>query len=372
MTSQDENFMSVALAMARRGLGRTWPNPAVGAVVVAPGEGDEVEMVSRGWTMPGGRPHAETVALERAGARARGATLYVTLEPCAHHGKTPPCADAIIAAGISRVVCALGDPDPRVAGQGVSKLEDAGIRVDKGLLRDEAGRITGGHVMRARERRPEITLKLAVGSDGLVAPGDGAPVWVTGEAARAQGHLMRARSDAILVGRGTVKADDPSLTCRLPGMEDRSPIRVVMDSRLALDSHAKLLQTAGQVPVWLICSEDVSRERQDQWTDRGATVLAVQKGDDGKPDPLAACGALAEKGITRLLIEGGPGIARSFLDAGLVDRAAIFSGPSPAGEKGLEPLGGHGLDDIVKSEEFAMIAKKTFGKDQFMKYEKIR
>lgn len=371
MNSHDDIFMRSALAMARRGLGRTWPNPAVGAVVVAPG-GNQAELISRGWTMPGGRPHAETEALTRAGERARGATLYVTLEPCAHHGKTPPCVDAIVAAGIARVVCALDDPDPRVAGQGVSRLEDAGIRVDMGILRDEAYRLARGHILRVREQRPEVTLKIAVGSDGLMAPGDGAPVWVTGETARARGHLMRARSDAILVGRGTVEADDPTLTCRLPGMEERSPVRIVMDSRLALHADAKLLQTAGEVPLWLICREDVVTARREQLTDKGATVITVQKGDDGRPDPLAVCRALAEKGITRLLIEGGPGVARAFLDNGLVDRAVIFKGPSAVGERGIEALRGQSLDDLEKAEGFEMTEVRNLGEDQVTIFEKTR
>ncbi len=368
MASHDEVFMSAALAVARRGLGRVWPNPAVGAVLVAPGE--EPEILSRGWTMPGGRPHAETVALERAGERARGATLYVSLEPCAHHGKTPPCADAIIAAGVARVVCALGDPDPRVSGKGLERLRDAGILVDSGILAEQAHMLTRGHLLRVGEQRPEVTLKLAVGSDGLIAPGDGAPVWVTGELARARGHLMRARSDAILVGRGTVMADNPELTCRLPGMSGRSPVRVVLDTHLRLNDQAGLLNRASHAPVWIICAEDGMSRRQQLFESKGAVVLAVHKGIDARPDPVAVCGVLAQRGITRLLIEGGPHVARSFLDAGVIDCVAIFRGPAPVGKSGLAPFVNNGLEVIENAEEFEEIEVQKVGEDQVVIYEK--
>ncbi|MBN9580490.1 MAG: bifunctional diaminohydroxyphosphoribosylaminopyrimidine deaminase/5-amino-6-(5-phosphoribosylamino)uracil reductase RibD, partial [Afipia sp.] len=220
----DRRFMKLALALGRRGQGRTWPNPAVGAVVVKDGV-----IVGRGWTQPGGRPHAEPEALKRAGAAARGATLYVTLEPCSHFGKSPPCADAIIAAGIARVVSAIEDPNPDVAGQGHARLRAAGIAVDVGLCAEEAGRDHAGHLLRVREHRPFVVLKLAVSADDRIAAAGHRPVAITGEAARARVHLLRAQSDALLIGIGTALADDPLLTCRLPGMAARSPVRVVLD-----------------------------------------------------------------------------------------------------------------------------------------------
>src|SRR5580704_7557574 len=222
--ASDRRFMALALALGRRGLGRTHPNPAVGAVVVKDGV-----IVGRGWTQPGGRPHAEPEALRRAGEAARGATLYVTLEPCSHFGKSPPCADAIIAVGISRVVAAIEDPNPEVAGKGHAKLRAAGITVDVGLFAEEAARDHAGHFRRIRDKRPHVVLKLAVSSDDKIGAAGGRPVAITGEAARTRVHLLRAQSDAILVGIGTVLADDPLLTCRLPGMEARSPVRVVLD-----------------------------------------------------------------------------------------------------------------------------------------------
>src|ERR1700733_5049298 len=228
MQDDDARFMSLALALGRRGLGNTWPNPAVGAVVVRDDGGAPV-IVGRGWTQPGGRPHAEVEALRRAGAAARGATLYVTLEPCSHHGKTPPCADAVIASGIARVVSALEDPNPEVAGQGHARLRAAGIAVDIGLCAAEAAHDHAGHFRRIRDKRPHIILKLAVSSDEKRGAAGRKPVAISGEAARARMHLLRAQCDAILVGIGTVRADDPLLTCRLPGMEARSPVRVVLD-----------------------------------------------------------------------------------------------------------------------------------------------
>ena len=226
---QDARFMALALALGRRGLGRTWPNPAVGAVIVKDGI-----IIGRGWTQPGGRPHAEIEALRRAGEAARGATLYVTLEPCSHYGKSPPCADAIIAAGLSRVVSALEDPNPEVAGAGHARLRAAGIAVDIGIGAEEARHDHAGHIRRMRDGRPHVILKLAVSADGKAGAPGRKPLAITGEAARERVHLLRAQSDAIMVGIGTALADDPMLTCRLPGMEKYSPVRVVLDSALRL------------------------------------------------------------------------------------------------------------------------------------------
>ncbi len=246
----DRRFMQLALTLGRRGLGRTWPNPAVGAVVVKDGI-----ILGRGWTQPGGRPHAEPEALRRAGDAARGATLYVTLEPCSHFGKSPPCADAIIAAGISRVVAAIEDPNPEVAGNGLAKLRGAGIAVDVGLFAAEAAYDHAGHIRRIRDKRPHVILKLAVSSDDKIAAAGGKPVAITGEAARTRVHLLRAESDAILVGIGTVLADDPLLTCRLPGMEARSPVRVVLDRALRIPGNSRLVHSARETPLWVITSE---------------------------------------------------------------------------------------------------------------------
>src|SRR3954451_5120052 len=245
--------MRLALALGRRGLGRTWPNPAVGAVVVKDGV-----IIGGGWTQPRGRPHGETEALARAGDAARGATLYVTLEPCSHHGRTPPCADAIIEAGIARVVSALVDPNPEVAGAGHWRLAERGIVVEVGLGVDEARQAHAGHLRRMSEGRPQVLLKLAVSADGKAGLPGRKPAGITGEAARGRVHQMRAESDAILIGIGTVLSDDPHLTCRLPGMIEWSPVRVVLDANLRTPLATSIIGTARDTPTWLFTTPSSS------------------------------------------------------------------------------------------------------------------
>ncbi len=358
--------MDIALALARRGLGRTSPNPTVGAIVVCTGRSPEI--VGRGWTQPGGRPHAETVALDAAGDRARGATLYVTLEPCSHHGRTPPCTDAIIAAGVSRVVCAIGDPDPRVEGRGIKRLEDTGVRVTENCRRAEADQINRGHFLRVTEQRPFVQLKLAVGSDGLLAPGTGHPVWVTGEAARAKGHLLRARADVILVGSGTVTADDPDLTCRLPGMKNRSPVRVVLDSNAHTPLNARLFESLDVAPVWIVCTPAAPSERRKALQERGAHVIVADPNESGGIDLTGLLRQLADAEITRVLVEGGPHVARSFWDEGLVDEAVFATGAGPTGKGGLQPFVTYGLDLLTKSEHFMQHSDRQVGADRMAVY----
>src|SRR5580692_5485611 len=310
----DQRFMQLALTLGRRGQGRTWPNPAVGAVAVKDGI-----IVGRGWTQPGGRPHAEPVALTHAGEAARGATLYVTLEPCSHFGKSPPCAEAIIAAGIARVVSAIEDPNPEVAGQGHARLRAAGITVDIGLGAAEAAHDHAGHIRRIRDQRPHVILKLAVSSDDKIAASGGKPVAITGEASRKRVHLLRAQSDAILVGIGTVLADDPLLTCRLPGMEARSPVRVVLDRALRIPGNSRLVHSARETPLWVITSELAEAPAAMKLGAAGAQVMRVASTTAPPPglDLAGLLRALADKGITRLLVEGGARVASSFVSAGL-------------------------------------------------------
>src|SRR5438552_6663675 len=298
----DQRFMQLALTLGRRGQGRTWPNPAVGAVVVKDGV-----IIGRGWTQPGGRPHAEPEALKRAGEAARGATLYVTLEPCSHIGKSPPCADAIIAAGVARVVSAIEDPNPEVAGQGHAKLRAAGIAVDIGLGAAEASRDHAGHFRRIRDGRPHVILKLAVSSDDKIGGPGGQTVAVTGEAARSRVHLLRAQCDAVLVGIGTVLADDPLLTCRLPGMAKQSPVRVVLDHALRLPGNSALVHSARETPLWVVTSDLAEAPAAMKLSAAGAQVIRVATMSTPPPgiDLTAALHALAGKGITRLLVEGG-------------------------------------------------------------------
>lgn len=322
--SFDVEMMQVALRMGQRGLGRTAPNPAVGAVIADEATG---EIIGRGWTQPGGRPHAETEAIRRAGERARGATLYVTLEPCAHFGKTPPCADAIIASGLRRVVVGTGDPDPRTAGEGCARLRRAGIEVEENVLGAEARRLTLGHILRLTWKRPFVQLKLALDADGEIARGaSGRPVWVTGETARNGGHLLRARADAIAAGIGTILDDNPALTCRLPGMGSRSPRRVILDSRLRVPLDARVLEGAKTGPgVTIVTLPDQGSEKAARLAAMGVDVVSV------RPDPASGkisipglLEALAHAGITRLLVEGGPSLWAAFGASRLVDEGVLF------------------------------------------------
>lgn len=338
----DTRMMALALSMAENGLGRTAPNPAVGAVLVDPATHD---VIATGWTQPGGRPHAETEAIRHAGQRALGATIYVTLEPCSHYGRTGPCADAIIAAGITRAVCAILDPDPRVSGRGLRMLRDAGIVVKRGVLAERAHWVTRGHILRVTERRPMIQLKMALGRDGYVAVGTGAaPVWVTGPRARAEGHLLRARADAILVGSGTVRDDDPMLTCRLPGMEDRSPIRVVLASRELPSPRSKLAQSAREIPVWVFCGGGAADDAAAALEAMGCRIFRTTE-VDGRPWLPAVCEALVAEGITRLLVEGGPTLWQAFSASGLVDEIICYRALDGDGEADVAAA----LPDVERS-----------------------
>ncbi len=324
--------MALALALGRRGLGRTWPNPAVGAVIVK----DDI-IVGRGWTQPGGRPHAEVEALRRAGGAARGATMYVTLEPCSHFGKTPPCADAIIAAGLARVVCALEDPNPEVSGAGHARLRATGVAVEVGLGAEQARHDHAGHIRRMRDGRPHVLLKLAVSADGKAGAAGRRPAPITGEAARERVHFMRAQSDAVMIGIGTALADDPLLTCRLPGMEAYSPVRIVLDSALRLPPGSRLARTARKVPVWVIAGPEAPRAAEEALRAQGVEVLRSAAGD-GRVDLLAALKLIAAHGITRLMVEGGPTLASALLAADLVDEAHLFHSPTSIGADGVEAL----------------------------------
>lgn len=361
----DLRFMQLALALGRRGLGRTWPNPAVGAVIVKDGV-----IVGRGWTQPGGRPHAEVEALRRAGDAARGATLYVTLEPCSHFGRSPPCADAVVAAGLARVVSAIEDPNPDVGGKGHAKLRAAGITVDVGLCAAEAARDHAGHFRRITDKRPHVILKLAVSADDKIAAGGHKPVAITGEAARTRVHLLRAQNDAILVGIGTVQADDPLLTCRLPGMAARSPVRVVLDRALRISGDSRLVHSARETPLWVMTSDLAEAPAAVKLGAAGAQVMRVASTASPGLDLLPVLHALAEKGITRLMVEGGARVAKSFVAAGLVDEIWLLRGPDAIGADGVPALDALPLDAITQSPAFRLRASETLGKDSLNIYER--
>jgi diaminohydroxyphosphoribosylaminopyrimidine deaminase / 5-amino-6-(5-phosphoribosylamino)uracil reductase len=349
--------MAMALALGRRGLGRTWPNPAVGAVIVKNGV-----IAGRGWTQSGGRPHAEVEALRRAGQAARGAILYVTLEPCSHHGKSPPCADAVIAAGITRVISALEDPNPKVAGAGHARLRAAGIVVDVGIGAEEARRDHAGHIRRVRDGRPHVTLKLAISADGKVAAAGRRPIAITGAEVRDRVHLMRAQSDAIMVGIGTVLADDPLLTCRLPGMEKDSPVRVVLDGDLRLPANSRLAQTAREIPVWLVAGAHAPSANEQALAAAGVDVLRMPH-RNGQFDISAVLGLLAERGITRLMVEGGPTLAASLVAADLVDEAMLFRSPNLIGDDGIDALEGMPLAALTASPRLGRVKSEPLGAD---------
>jgi diaminohydroxyphosphoribosylaminopyrimidine deaminase/5-amino-6-(5-phosphoribosylamino)uracil reductase len=352
--------MRHALGLAARALGQAAPNPAVGCVIVS-GDG---RIVGRGWTGQGGRPHAEAVALAQAGVSARGATAYVTLEPCAHHGATPPCAEALVAAGLARVVAAIEDPDPRVSGRGFARLRAAGIDVVTGILSTEAAALNAGFFLRLREQRPLTTLKIAAGADGRTAAATGESRWITGPDARRFGHLLRAKHDAILIGIETALADDPLLTCRLPGLEDRSPLRVVLDSRLRLSPSSKLAQTAQRIPTLVFTTADGGGDLRAA----GVDVVNVARDLRGRPEIAAALRILAERGVNHLLVEGGAAVHAALLDRGLADRIEMFRAPlvlGGAGHAAIDPLAVLGLEEAPRLE---LVETRRLGADVLESY----
>jgi len=354
--------MAYALDLAARGLGTVWPNPAVGCLIYDDA-GPDGALIAQGWTAPGGRPHAETIALEAAGGAARGATLYVSLEPCAHHGETPPCAEALIAARVGRVVIATTDADPRVAGKGIDRLRKAGIEVAVGLLEKEARQLNAGFFKRLESGRPLVTLKLASSLDGRIATAGGDSKWITGDAARAHGHMMRARHDAVLVGIGTVLADDPGLDCRLPGLGERSPLPVVADSGLRIAPDSRLVTAAAERGLMVLCRQPVPREKAAALRARGVEVIEVPAGEDDRPDLAEGLAALGAHGITRLLVEGGGQLAASLLRGRLVDRIAWFRGPVLIGGDGVAAIGGLGIGDMAGALRLVPGERRIFGDD---------
>lgn len=338
--AEDERFMRLALSLGRRGLGNAWPNPAVGCVIVKDGV-----IVGRGWTQAGGRPHAEVEALRRAKRAAKGATAYVTLEPCSHEGKSPPCADAIIKAGLARVVSALEDPNPEVAGQGHARLRESGIAVDVGLCAAEARRAHAGHIARITSGKPHVTLKLAVSADGKAGLPGRKQVFITGDEARDRVFNIRAQHDAILVGLGTVLADNPQLTSRLPGLYERSPVRVVLDAQLRVPLSVSVISTVRDVPTWVFCSHKASPVAEEILASKGVKIFRVDD-TQGRLDLDEVMKVLGGEGITRLMVEGGPTVAASFVAADLVDEFVLLKGPKEIGD-GIGPLEGMPLDKLT-------------------------
>ena len=359
--------MRAALQLAARGLGNAWPNPSVGCVIVKDGA-----VVGRGWTQPGGRPHAETEALGRAGAAARGAEVFVSLEPCAHHGKTPPCTDALIDAGVRRVVIGCPDPDPRVNGLGVRRLRAAGIEVVEDVLRPACERLNEGFLRRLREHRPLVTLKVATTLDGRIATRSGESQWISGPQALDEAHRLRATHDAILVGIGTALADDPQLTCRLPGLAARSPVRIVLDARARLPPTSKLARTAREVPVWLFAAEDAPPERVGVLRAMGVEVLTAPADLAGRPALDAVLAALAQRGITRLLVEGGAGVIGAFLVADRIDRLRWVHAGITLGGDAIPAIAALGIDRLGAAPRWRLVESRRLGADQYAVYDRVR
>jgi diaminohydroxyphosphoribosylaminopyrimidine deaminase/5-amino-6-(5-phosphoribosylamino)uracil reductase len=359
-SSDDIGHMRHALRLAERALGRAAPNPAVGCVIVS----REGRIVGRGWTQPGGRPHAETVALAQAGALARGATAYVTLEPCAHHGETPPCTHALVAAGIARVVGATVDPDIRVNGQGFGRLEAAGVSVTKGVCEGEARALNAGFFNARLKKKPLVALKIAESADGFVADAGGNSKWITSPMARQHGHLLRSRHEAILTGIGTVLADDPLLTCRLPGLEHRSPVRAVVDTRLRLPPSSQLARTARQQRLMVFTTTET---RGEELAALGVEIVRMPKDANGRVDLAAVLQHLAA--MTRVLIEGGPALNASLLNQGMADIVHLYRAPVLLGAGSRSALGTLDRGGLAAAPKLRLIEREQLGPDVLESYE---
>jgi diaminohydroxyphosphoribosylaminopyrimidine deaminase / 5-amino-6-(5-phosphoribosylamino)uracil reductase len=351
----DAAHMRAALALARRALGTTWPNPAVGCVLV-----NEGAVIARGATGSGGRPHAEAVALAAAGAAARGATAYVSLEPCAHQGRAGPCADALAAAHVARIVYAVEDPDPRTKGAGAAALSKAGIAVASGVLAEEAAELNAGFFMRVREGRPLVTFKTATSLDGRIAAAGGRSQWITGEAARTAAHALRAQHDAVMIGASTLAADDPMLSVRLPGLPARPPVRIAVAGRAMVAAGRRLFASLDAGPVWLVLAEGTAPPRD---LPQGVEIISVAAGPLGRPDPTAMLAELGRRGLTRVLVEGGARLAGALMKAGLVDRIAWFRAPLALGGDGVPALEPLGIADPAAAAKWRLIDSRRVGAD---------
>ncbi len=356
--------MALALSLGRRGQGTCWPNPSVGCVVVR----DE-RIVGRGWTQPGGRPHAEPMALTQAGKAARGATAYVSLEPCSHYGKTPPCAEALIAAGVTRVVSAIEDSDPRVAGQGFALLREAGIEVTTGVLAEQAARDHAGFFLKTEQGRPFVTLKMASSFDGRIATETGHSQWITGPNARRAVHAMRARHDAVMVGAGTARADDPSLTVRDLGVQHQ-PVRVVVSRHLDLPLMGQLARTASDIPVWLCHGPHPDPERARAWEGLGARLIPCAL-DGHHVDAADLLQQLGQVGLTRVFCEGGSALAASLLKGDLVDELVGFTAGLTIGAEGLSAIGALRLDTLDTAPRFDLIKTQVVGGDILHRWARV-
>lgn len=364
MFDSDIRHMRHALALGKRGRGICWPNPCVGCVVV---KNDRV--VGRGWTGPGGRPHAETIALGQAGILSVGATAYVSLEPCSHYGKTPPCADALINAGIARVVSTIEDPDPRVGGRGFAKLREAGIKVDTGLLSAEAKSDLSGFLTRMQTGKPRITLKLATSLDGKIATQSGQSKWITGSSSRRVVHEIRSRHDAVLVGAGTIRADNPMLTVRGMGIESQ-PVRIALTCGIDIPANSNLAQTAKEIPLWICHGADAVKSVVDRWKSLGAVMIECGN-HNGRLCINTVLDNLGDRGLTHILCEGGGGLASSLLKNGLVSDLICFTAGVAIGEEGISAMGGMEIDVLGEAPRFGLMESRIIGEDVMHRWSAI-
>lgn len=358
--------MIQACRLAERALGQTWPNPAVGCVIVNPKDN---LIVGRGWTQKTGRPHAETQALDMAGAQAKDSWVFVSLEPCCHHGKTPPCTDALIKAGVKRVYVATLDPDPRVAGQGILALKNAGIEVEIGLQHDWAQAINQGFFLKILENRPLVSLKVATSMDGRIALENGQSQWLTGPQTRDHVHRQRHQYDAIMVGMGTVLADDPQLTCRLPGV-DHQPVRIVVSHKNKLPLTSRLVDTIQTAPLWWLCPDDLSQEDLQFYHQAGVKIFTLPVTESGLFDLKLVLKILAQQGLTRLMVEGGQRLLTSFMQQDLVDQLIWYRSPHLIGGDGLAAFDALGYTSLEQALNFTRTDSYSIGPDQVDFYQR--
>jgi diaminohydroxyphosphoribosylaminopyrimidine deaminase/5-amino-6-(5-phosphoribosylamino)uracil reductase len=359
-------MMASALRLGRRNLGQTSRNPAVGCVIV--GSDGEAVVVGRGWTAVGGRPHAEKEALKEAGAKARGATVYVTLEPCAHEGRVKSCTQALIDAGVARVVTAMTDPDPRTSGRSHQALAEAGIAVTTDVLGEAAARAHSGHIALITKGRPQVTLKLAISADGMIGRRTGERMMITGEPAFAAVQAMRTTFDVVMIGIGTVLIDDPRLTVRLPGLDERSPTRVILDATARMPLESRLVKSARDKPLIAVVGPEAPRERKSALAEAGVALIEVDAGAGGGVDFAQTLTALAGRSFSRVLAEGGAEVAASLVSGDLVDEVVIFRAPVVVGPDGVRALAGMALSAIERSPRYRLIETAMVGDDQMRRY----
>jgi diaminohydroxyphosphoribosylaminopyrimidine deaminase/5-amino-6-(5-phosphoribosylamino)uracil reductase len=364
-SEDDYASMKMALDLSRRCLGSVSPNPAVGCVIVK-----NNHVIARGWTENGGRPHAETIALSRTDD-AKDSTVYVTLEPCAHHAKTPPCADALVQAKVAKVIIAIGDPDPRVNGDGLKILEQAGIEVELGLMKDEADFIHQGFFQKTKQQRPLVTVKVASSRDGKISKSAGVQNWVTGRVSRRRGHLYRANHDAVMVGIGTALIDDPALDCRISGLEPCSPLRIVLDTHLRLPPESKLYKSAKNIPLWIMTNSN-DQVKYAELKECGAEIFYIEKNQAGQLVLEQVMNILAAQGITRLLSEGGAQLNASLFRASLVDRLIWFKSDLTIGENGVNALYGMAINDLDQLLNLSLLGEGTTGSDHWQEFKILR